>query len=206
MKKIIAMAVLVLSSVGAFAQYSAGDFTLQPKVGLNVSNLTDYSEDGDTDWKAGLAIGVEGEYHINNWLGISAGLLYSQQGTKGSDGVGIDDVKFNFDYLNVPILANFYVAKGLSLKAGIQPGFNVSKKAKYQGVSVDFDKVLDKLDDGKFQGKFQTVDFSVPIGIAYEYAGFCIDARYILGGTNVIKDVDGKNQVFQLTLGYKFKL
>lgn len=139
-------------------------------------------------------------------MGISAGLLYSQQGTKSSDGVGIDDVKFNFDYLNVPILANFYVAKGLSLKAGIQPGFNVSKKAKYQGVSVDFDKVLDKLDDGKFQGKFQTVDFSVPIGIAYEYAGFCIDARYILGGTNVIKDVDGKNQVFQLTLGYKFKL
>lgn len=67
MKKIIAMAALVLSSVGAFAQYSAGDFTLQPKVGLNVSNLTDYSEDGDTDWKAGLAIGVEGEYHINNW-------------------------------------------------------------------------------------------------------------------------------------------
>ena len=35
MKKIIAMAALVLSSVGAFAQYSAGDFTLQPKVGLN---------------------------------------------------------------------------------------------------------------------------------------------------------------------------
>ena len=27
MKKIIAMAALVLSSVGAFAQYSAGDFT-----------------------------------------------------------------------------------------------------------------------------------------------------------------------------------
>ena len=34
------MAAMVLSSVGAFAQYNAGDVTIQPKVGLNVSSLT----------------------------------------------------------------------------------------------------------------------------------------------------------------------
>ncbi len=196
MKKLFVMAAMVLSSVGAFAQYSAGDFTIQPKIGLNCSNLTDYSDDGDTDWKAGLAVGVEGEYHIKDWFGLSAGLMYSQQGTKESTSVG--DVNFNFDYINVPILANFYVAKGLSLKAGIQPGFNVNKKIEAQGVSVDINKQLG--------GEFQTFDFSIPIGISYEYAGFCLDARYTLGGTDVIKDVDAKNQVFQLTLGYKFKL
>ena len=55
MKKIIAMAALVLSSVGAFAQYSAGDFTLQPKVGLNCTSITG---DNDADYKAGVSLVV----------------------------------------------------------------------------------------------------------------------------------------------------
>ena len=32
MKKLFVMAAMVLSSVGAFAQYNAGDITIQPKV------------------------------------------------------------------------------------------------------------------------------------------------------------------------------
>lgn len=186
MKKIMILTALVLSSAGAFAQYRAGDVTIQPKIGLNCSNLTDYSDDGDTDWKAGLAVGVEGEYHINNWFGISAGLMYSQQGTK--DTYQGKDVTLSMDYLNVPMLANFYVAKGLSLKAGIQPGFKVNTS----DVSVD--------------DHINTVDWSMPMGISYEYQGFTIDARYTLGVTDAIKDTDVKNQVFQLTFGYKFKL
>ncbi len=181
---------MVLSSVGAFAQYSAGDVTIQPKVGLNVSNLTDYSDDGDTDWKAGLVIGVEGEYHINNWFGLSAGLLYSQQGTKAT--ISGQDIKLKMDYINVPVLANFYVAKGLALKAGLQPGFKVNSEWTAAGHSVDAD--------------IKSVDISMPLGISYEYEGFCIDARYALGLTDVAKDTDMKNQVFSITLGYKFKL
>lgn len=181
------MAAMVLSSVGAFAQYSGGEFTLQPKVGLNVSNLTDYSDDGDTDWKAGLAIGLEGEYHINNWFGLSAGLLYSQQGTKGDN-----DVKLKMDYINVPVLANFYVAKGLALKAGLQPGFKVNSEWSAGGHSIDAD--------------IKSVDVSMPLGISYEYEGFCLDARYALGLTDITKNSDMKNQVFSITLGYKFKL
>ena len=187
MKKFLVMAAMVLSSVGAFAQYEAGDITIQPKIGLNCSNLTDYSDNGDTDWKAGLTVGVEGEYHIKHWLGISAGLMYSQQGTK------FGETKLNMDYLNVPVLANFYVTKGLALKAGVQPGFKVSSKTKQSGVSVDNKGV-------------KSTDWSMPIGISYEYLGFCLDARYTLGVSDAIKNQDAKNQVFSLTLGYKFKL
>lgn len=179
MKKFLVMAAMVLSSVGAFAQYEAGDITIQPKIGLNCSNLTDYSTDGDTDWKAGLTVGVEGEYHIKHWLGISAGLMYSQQGTK------FEETKLNMDYLNVPVLANFYVTRGLALKAGVQPGFKVSSK------NINAVK---------------STDWSMPIGISYEYLGFCLDARYTLGVSDAIKNMDAKNQVFSLTLGYKFKL
>ena len=44
MKKFLITAALMLSSVGAFAQYSGGELTLQPKIGLNVSNLSNYDE------------------------------------------------------------------------------------------------------------------------------------------------------------------
>lgn len=76
---------MVLSSVGAFAQYSAGDITIQPKIGLNVASVGgDVDGDVDGDYKAGLAVGAEAEYHVSPLIGVSAGLLYSQQGCKWS--------------------------------------------------------------------------------------------------------------------------
>ena len=180
---------MVLSSVGAFAQYEGGEFTLQPKVGLNCATLTNWD---NNEYKAGLVIGAEAEYHIKNWLGISGGVLYSQQGLKVKD----VDTKMKLDYVNVPILANFYVAKGLALKAGLQPGFLVNAKVG----DLDIKDACEKF------------DLSVPVGISYEYAGFCLDARYNVGTTKVFKgdtedyDKSSKNEVFQLTIGYKFHL
>ena len=38
MKKIVLAAALLLTSVATFAQHEVGDFTIQPKVGLNIAN------------------------------------------------------------------------------------------------------------------------------------------------------------------------
>ena len=189
MKKFFAMAALVLSSVGAFAQYSAGDITLQPKVGLNCASVT-----GDgADYKAGFVGGLELEYHASPLVGLSGALLYSNQGYKVSE--DHVNVTWSPSYLNIPILANFYVANGLALKAGIQPGFKTSSSVKVGGVKVD-----DTSD------AIKSFDFSIPVGISYEYMNVCLDARYNIGCTKVFKEGDGNHSVFQLTLGYKFKL
>ena len=58
MKKIVLAAVMLLSSVSMFAQHDAGSLTIQPKVGLNVSNVT--KTHGDT--RIGVAAGAEAEY------------------------------------------------------------------------------------------------------------------------------------------------
>lgn len=195
MKKFLIMAAMVLSSAGAFAQYSGGEFTIQPKIGLNVSNLSNYD---DSDYKAGLVAGVEAEYHINNWFAISGGLLYSQQGADYTNKSNHFQSKFTtkLDYLNIPILANFYVAKGLSLKAGVQPGFLLSAKN----------------DNTSIKAVCEDFDFAIPVGISYEYKGFCLDARFTPSVTSVFNN-DGrdysdkaKNEVFSMTFGYKFKL
>ena len=59
MKKLLIMAVIALSSVGAFAQSRVGTTTIQPKIGLNVSTV------GDLDWKAGFAFGAELQHQLN---------------------------------------------------------------------------------------------------------------------------------------------
>ena len=185
---------MVLSSVGAFAQYSAGDITIQPKVGLNVSSVTN----DEAGYIAGFVGGVEGEYHVSPMVGISAGLLYSMQGASVKDAEG--DPKLQMNYVNIPILVNAYVAKGLALKAGIQPAFNVSNKVKIDGISIDYDKYAPE------GAEIKTFDFSIPVGISYEYMNVCLDARYNIGVSKITDGDSGQNSVFQITLGYKFKL
>ena len=187
---------MVLSSVGAFAQYNAGDITIQPKIGLNVTTVT--GGGSTTKCKAGFVGGAELEYHVSPLAGISGGILYSMQGAK-AEGTFLGEKvngNINLSYINIPILANVYVADGLALKAGVQPGFNVSSKISAEGYSIDMNKAVN------------TFDFSIPVGISYEYANVCLDARYNIGLTNYAKnsDVSSKNSVFQITLGYKFKL
>lgn len=192
MKKMFLTAAMMLASVATFAQNAEGQITIQPKVGLNIANLTDAD---DADARIGLAVGAEFEYGVTDMIGISAGFLYSMQGAKTT--IENVDATMKLDYLNVPILANVYVAPGLAVKLGIQPGFKLSSKFKAEtsGVSAEAD-----LDDVK------GFDISIPVGLSYQYQNIVLDARYNWGVTKIMDDVDSKNSVFQITLGYKFSL
>ena len=191
MKKLILMAVMALATVTSFAQQAVGTFTIQPKIGLNLANLTN----GDADIRAGVAAGVEFEYQVSDIFSLSAGALYSMQGCKNTiEGV---DVTTKLDYVNVPILANVYVVKGLAVKLGLQPGFNVSHKFSVAKGSTSGSTDIPGV---------KSVDFSIPVGLSYEFNNFVIDGRYNFGVTKVADNADSKNSVFQFTLGYKFAL
>lgn len=192
MKKVLFAALMMFSSVGAFAQHAVGSFNLQPKIGVSIANLTDIK---DSDPRVGLVAGVEGEYQASDIFSVSAGVLYSMQGAKANIGNLIAATN-RLDYINVPIMANVYVVKGLAVKLGVQPGFNVSNKLKVNNRDA-FDNPF---------AKAQSVDFSIPVGVSYEYSNFQLDARYNLGLTKVFENGKDKNSVFQITLGYKFDL
>lgn len=187
MKKILLLAAIALSSLSVKAQTEPGTFTLMPKVGLNMANVTDLE---NTKMKAGAVAGVEAEYRASNLMGITAGVLYSMQGVKADKG----DYKEKLDYINIPILANFHVWKGLSINAGIQPGFLVSAKADYG--------------DEDMKDACESFDFSIPVGASYEWNSFVLDLRYNIGVTKIYKEDEGssKNGVLAITLGYKFAL
>lgn len=151
MKKLLLMAAVMLSSVGAFAQHAVGSFTLQPKVGINITNTTNYSDVAKA--RVDFVGGLEGEYQVSDIFSLSGGLMYSRQGYKAKDVAKVGDLKiagkdWKPSYLNIPVMANVYVVPGLAVKLGIQPGFMVDK------------------DDAS---DVNTFDLSIPVGLSYEY-------------------------------------
>ena len=193
MKKLFLAVVAMMISAATFAQNEVGQLTIQPKVGVNIANITDAD---DADPRIGLAAGAEFEYGLTDNIGLSAGVLYSMQGVKTT--IIDDDCTWKLDFLNVPILANFYVAKGFAVKLGVQPGFKLSSKAKFKG-SEGSKEV--EVEDG-----VKSVDLSIPVGLSYQYQNIVFDARYNWGVTKIVDDVDSKHSVFQITVGYKFSL
>lgn len=185
MKKIMMIAALMVATLSANAQ----QMFIKPMVGADLTTMTGDVE--DTKMKVGLVAGAEFGYNLSEQFGLTAGLLYSMQGTK----IKNVDKAYKMDYLNIPVLANYYIIPGLAIKAGIQPGFLMS--AKHDGVDV--------------KDYYKSFDLSVPLGLSYEISDFVIDARYNLGVSNIMDknlshatgDAKAHNAVIMLTVGYK---
>ena len=195
MKKIMMIAAMMVAAVTANAQNEVGQITLQPKVGLNIASATGDIKIGnetfDKKSKAGFVAGVEAEYGLAENVGLVAGILYSQQGAK-----------FSKSYNAAGIAVGEYKYTASSLSADIMNTLTNEEKAQANKYLSDETAAIDK----KFKDDLKAFDFSIPVGISYEYQSFVLDARYNIGLTKVVKDFNCKNSVFQITLGYKFAL
>lgn len=194
MKKLLILAIVALASLTASAQQEVGTWSVTPKVGFNLATVTDTDDAG---MKFGVVTGADLTYQVAEKFALTAGAFYSMQGAKDKDDGVTRTLKL--DYINVPILANYYVIPGLALKVGLQPGFNLSHKlkAEYQGHSSEEDIPT-----------FKSFDLSIPIGASYEFSDFIIDARYNFGLTKLVDQPgsSSKNSVIQVTVGYKIPL
>lgn len=196
MKKLLLIAIVLLSTVGSIAQEEEGTMTIQPRVGMNLSSMTDYNK-----MKFGYAFGMEMEYQMTDMLSLSAALMYSGQGAT-DDATGKKEI-VEIDFVNVPVMLNCYVLPGLAVKAGVQPAYRTKTNVKYDGLKMDVDWVLSRYGSDTEMSRFM---LSVPVGLSYEYSNFVLDARYNFGVTDLFKGLGTmRNNVIQLTLGYKFE-
>ena len=190
MRRFMFLLLLLCTGLGVSAQHAVGSLTWQPKVGLNVANVSGSSRSS----RIGLAVGAESEWQVKAKLSLAAALLYSQQGYKVESGNYRATSKF--DYINIPLVVNFYVARDLALKVGLQPAFNVNATVRsslngYTGTAKE--------------GGMETFLVEVPLGISYEWQSWVIDARYNWGLSRINKSND-HNSVTQITVGYKFSM
>ncbi len=202
MRKLIVLSAMLLTALVAMAQHEEGELLLQPRVGMSISTLTD-ADKTITD----MHFGLEAEYMITDQFSLSAGVLLSNQGAKYDyvDSEGPQKYEIDLDYVQVPLLANYYVLPGLAIKAGVQPGFRMRAKMKEGDYTLDLDeglKLLNYVVDADY--KINKIDFSVPVGLSYEFRNIVLDARYNFGLLKVASDGDAfYNRFFMLTLGYK---
>lgn len=192
MKKILIVASLILAFATAKAQSEVGGFSVRPMVGMKIGMMTNAD---DSDPRIGFVVGTELEYQATDLLGLSAGLLYSQQGCKVDD-----NGTLKLDYINIPLLANVYVAKGFAVKLGLQPGFLINDKAKVSDSGVSVETGLGDLS--------KNFVLSVPVGISYEFSNIQLDARYNWGVTHALsaEGESSNSSAFMITVGYKFNL
>jgi len=198
MKKInliILIAGLLLASSGAFAQ---GEFAIGIKGGLNFANINTSSAQATYDSRTGYNAGAFLLLKFGK-IGIQPEVLFSSQGSKVHYNFS-NSVDQNFSYVNIPVIVKLYTVAGINLQIGPQFGFLTNDPV-----------VKDPNTNQDISNAYKKSDVSAALGVGWDLPfGLTIDGRYNLGLTkinNAAAVSDTKNQVWQVSLGYKiFKI
>lgn len=190
MKRIfLSVAMVTLLAAGAFAQGISGGL----KGGLNLANAIG-KDAKDADMKMRIAYHFGGYVNIgfSETLSLQPELLYNSVGAKMDE-----DVALHMNYISVPLNLQ-YSFGNFNIHAGPQFGFLMSAKAK-----ADVDGQSAEVDMKDF---FKSTDLGVNLGLGANFGKLNASARYTMGISKVWdteEDVDAKNGVIQLSLGYK---
>lgn len=222
MKKIYAFIAAAFVAISASAQSEAGSFTLQPNVGVTYSTAT--GDGGDnTKGAVGLTAGVEGMYMVNNKFGVALGLNYTGYNFRQNMAINTsylnvsEGVTYGYDtpteakyvtcsnyYFNIPVTANYYVAPGLALKAGIAVNFLSTAKVDGESDATEIEVGGWKYKGLKPKEYYKSTFFSIPVGASYEINDFVFNLRYNFGLGKAWKKGDGSFNALSFTVGYKF--
>jgi hypothetical protein len=189
MKKIILSAMAICAFSFANAQ-DKKDMSFGIKGGMNISAVTNVTGSSSL---TGFHIGGFAEFKVSDKLTIQPELLYSTQGDKYDGG------KTNLDYINIPVMAKYYVTDALSLEAGPQIGLLISGKEN-----------LDSGGSTDVKSAYKSTDFDLDLGAGYDFTeNFSAAVRYNIGLAHLQKDLApgvsaSHNSVFQVSLGYRF--
>jgi len=124
----------IFSMTSVSAQEFRHGFSWGIKSGANLSTLITESkilqEDDHIASRWGYTGGGFINYRFSRRFMLSFDILFSGKGFKADLIPGITDAKFRLNYLDLPVLANFYVYKGLALKVGLQPSILLNANVK----------------------------------------------------------------------------
>lgn len=204
-------AVSVASAQDEATNKNSMNMSFGVKAGFNFATI-----DGDniesanarTSFHAGAFV----EFPIADIFSIQVEALYSGQGAEyspnspllGENGeilaeAGNYNTELQLDYINVPLLAKFYIFEGFSVEAG--PQFSFLLNDEFDSKPTDGGGDL----PSPFRKTANTFEFGMAGGVSFQTnMGLFATARYIRGLSDIADEVDLNNAVFQVGLGYKF--
>ncbi|WP_433833338.1 porin family protein [Flavobacterium anhuiense] len=192
MKRILLSAIAVMAFSYVNAQATGSRFGIKGGINFPTSS-SDFNENENL---IGYQVGIFSEIKPVEKFGIQPELLYSTHKLENKfakDGIAYDnDIKMS--YLNLPILAKYFVTQELTVQAGPQIGFLMH--AEENGVNIT--------------DHIKTIDFGLNFGVGYNFLEVCfVDLRYNLGLSNAVDfhvgDVNYtiRNNMFSLAVGCK---
>ncbi|QIJ90094.1 hypothetical protein C7H62_2286 [Mesoflavibacter sp. HG96] len=212
MKNLILCAVALISGLTiAQAQSDSKAVQLGVKGGLNSSTISG-DDIGELKSRTSFNAGLVAEIPISERVSFQPEVFYSGQGfdIQENDQDNIfdtdDNVEYQLDYIQVPLLLKVYLVEGLSVEAGPQFGFKIHEEIDFEPNNDGGDIEIDSNDSN-----VKDLDTGIALGTAYKFDnGFFLSGRYTFGLTNIFEDgtafenVDAKNNVWQFGLGFMF--
>lgn len=171
------------------------------KGGMNVSNL--YIDNvHDENARIGFNGGFYGQILSSEVFAIQPELLYSTKGSR-ADYTGFvvnQKVRFNLNYLDLPVLLVFKLGHSAEIHAGAYASYLLNANVQYEG---NLSNGTDELD----RDHFKSYDYGLSGGFGLNFNAIQIGARYNLGlvalaNSQAARDMIGnsKNSVAQLYL------
>jgi len=179
------------------------------KGGYNLSTMKYFNETLDS--QSYFYVGIIAEQPISPKFGVQSEVLYTQLGGKisyptieliGNEVVNAGDTHYNYHFhqIQVPISLKYYFIPGFSVSAGMNFGFNISKKLETNSIFTFIAK--HELDGVK------TLNLFPFLGAEYKInQKFFVDARYNFNFIEMNKNnaVPIKMGFLQAGVGYRFK-
>lgn len=192
MKKLIITLLFAAGVIScAYAQKPSFGF----KAGLNFPTL---SSDIDSEDATGFHAGAILHVPIKK-LGVMAEATYSKEGNK----------KLDLGYVNVPLMLTYKLVPGLRLHLG--PQFKINVNANFDAKEgLESGSVLQALDlsteEKAVEDDIKTLNFDGVAGIEYKLPGIGVfaQARYVFGLSDLGDNTEAKQNIFQLSVGYRF--
>ena len=216
MKKVVRNFVflgLMISGVSSLAQTSTGlpdydsrnELRFGLKVGVNFSNVYDeQGEDFVAQGKAGLAAGAFLSVPLTKFIGFQPEIMYSQKGYKQDFTVlnTTNEFKVTTTYLDIPLQLQIKPIEQVTLLVGPQYSYLLDTKYELNGNSTTNEEDVNS-------GNLKKNIFGFVVGADFNYENLVLSTR---AGWDISKsNEDGdttnpryKNQVIQVTLGYRF--
>lgn len=208
-------AAILFAGKGAFAQQqqTTSENMLSPKFGIkggvNLTNM--YVQDvSDENMKVGFNAGFFAKLPVARGFSIQPELLYTSKGAKETYNNFIEgrgEYRFNLNYIELPVLAVFNVAKNFNIHVGPYVAYLAEANIK----DLEDNGTIREIEDLDADN-FNRIDYGVAGGLGIDISNFTIGARYNYGFREIGKPgslsgqltKDSKNSAISLYIGIGF--
>lgn len=151
--------------------------------------------------------GIDSRMGINGRFSIVAGLQYARKGYKGKLDwpTGPAPVTCELHYLNLPIVADVRIWKGLALQGGVEAGRLLDARLKSTGIDADAKVFYEDFDLGLVAGLEYRFNDSFFLGLRHVFGISAVQKLELTNDTGTSIGASGTyNRDTQFSAGYRY--